>query len=139
MSVSINFVILAGNLTRDVELRYTQGGTAIASFGLAVNKKYTSNGEKREQVSFFDVDAWGKTGELCSEYLQKGSGVIVQGELKQESWEQDGQKKYKVKVVANSVQFLPRSENGNSNGGNQSQGYSNQNQGNSGRRNESPF
>ena len=136
----LNVVVLGGNLTRDIELRYTQTGTAVASFGLAVNKKYTSNGENREDVSFFDIDVWGKTAEVCNSYLKKGSGVVVQGELKQESWQQqDGQKRYKVKVVANSVQFLPRSDggSGNSNSGQQrsNQGYSNS--GN--KRNDPPF
>lgn len=136
----LNVVVLGGHLTRDVELKYTQSGTAIASFGLAVNKKFTSDGEKREQVSFFDIDAWGKTAELCNEWLKKGSGVVIQGELKQESWEQDGNKRYKVKVVANSVQFLPKGEKSDQGGscqGGSNSNNSNNSTGNS--KNDPPF
>jgi single-strand DNA-binding protein len=130
---SLNLVVLAGNLTCDVDIKHTQSGMAIASFGLAVNKKYTSNGEKQEQVSFFDIDAWGKTADICSEWLSKGSSVIIQGELKQNRWqEENGKARSNIKVVASNVQFLPRAENGNGDsqnqGQNRGQGRSNQNQ-----------
>ncbi len=107
--VSVNNVILAGNLTRDPEVRYTPSGSAVANFGLAVNRTYRSReGEKKEDVSFFDVETWGRQAETCGEYLKKGSPVLVEGRLKQDSWEnREGQKRSKVKIRAMRVQFLP--------------------------------
>ena len=105
---SYNQAILLGNLTRDPELRYTSGGVAVCSFGLAVNRKYTDgNGEKQEDVTFIDIVCWNKLGEACAEYLHKGSPAFVEGRLKQNSWEtEDGQRRHKHEIVAKSVQFL---------------------------------
>lgn len=104
---TFNQVILLGNLTRDPEIRFTPGGDAVASFGLAVNNRYKKDGEVKEEVSFFDVEAWKKTAELCGEYLAKGRPVLIQGRLKQDRWEDDhGNKRSKIKVVAMAVQFL---------------------------------
>ncbi len=106
---SFNKVILMGNLTRDPELRYTPGGNSLCSFGLAVNRRYRQNGELKDEVCFIDITVWGKQAENCSEFLSKGSGVMLEGRLRQHSWEtEDGQRRTKIEVVANSVQFLPR-------------------------------
>lgn len=108
-----NRVILMGNLTRDPEVRFLDSGTAVASFGLAVNRKWKKDGETKEEVSFFDCEAWGKTAEICGEYLAKGRPVLVDGRLKQERWEDDGgNKRQKIKVVINEVQFLGSREQG---------------------------
>lgn len=106
--MGLNKVFLIGNLTRDPELKYTQTGTAVTRFGVAVNKRYTaSSGEKREETCFVDVVAWGRTAEICSEYLAKGRQVLVEGELRMNSWETDsGEKRTKHEVNAQNVQFL---------------------------------
>ena len=108
MAASLNKTFLIGNLTRDPELRYIPSGTAVANFGLAVNRKYTnSDGEKMDDVCFVDVVAWDKLAEICNEYLSKGSPVFIEGRLQMDSWEQeDGQKRSKLKVVAQNIQFL---------------------------------
>jgi single-strand DNA-binding protein len=104
---SFNSVTLMGNLTRDPDLRYTSGGSPVCSFGLAINHKYTSNGEKKEEVTFVDITVWGRVAENCNEYLSKGSSVILGGRLQLDSWQtDDGQKRSKLRVVANIVQFL---------------------------------
>ncbi len=106
---SFNKVILMGNLTKDPELRYTPGGSPVCSFGLAVNRRYRQNDELKEEVCFVDITVWGKQAENCNEYLSKGSGIMLDGRLQQRSWEtEDGQRRSKLDVVANSVQFLPR-------------------------------
>jgi len=104
--VSVNRVILAGRLTRDPETRFTPSGTAVTGFSLAVNRRYKLNNEVKEEVSFFDIVVFGKQGENCAEYLSKGRPVLVEGRLKQRSWESDGVKRSKVEVVADNVQFL---------------------------------
>lgn len=107
MAAQLNEVRLIGNLTRDPELRYVPSGTAVASFSIAVNKTYVSNGEKKEEVSFIKVNAWGKVAEMVGEYLTKGRAVLVSGSLKQERWEtEDGKQRDKTLVNAVSVQFL---------------------------------
>jgi single-strand DNA-binding protein len=106
---SFNKVLLMGNLTRDPELRYTSGGAAVASFGLAVNRKYKAGDEWKEEVCFVDITVWAKQAENCAEYLHKGSPVFVEGRLNYQSWESDtGQKRNKLEVVANNIQFLGR-------------------------------
>ena len=108
MAANLNKAFLIGNLTRDPELRYIPSGTAVANFGLAVNRKYTnSDGQKMDDVCFVDVVAWDKLAEICDEYLSKGSPVFIEGRLQMDSWEQDdGQKRSKLKVVAQNIQFL---------------------------------
>ena len=106
---SYNKVILAGNLTRDPELRNTPTGQSICQFGLAINSKYKSKtGEDREEVTFIDCEAWGKTGELVAKYLTKGRPALVDGRLKMDQWEDKTtrEKKSKIKVVVDNVQFL---------------------------------
>ena len=110
---SFNKVLLMGNLTRDPELRFTASGTAVAGFGLAVNRRYKSGNEWKDEVCYVDITVWGKQGENCAEYLNKGSGVFVEGRLHMRSWEtEEGQKRNKLEVVANNVQFLGRSGSG---------------------------
>ena len=104
---SFNRVVLVGNLTRDVELRRTPQGTAVTDLGLAVNERVKRNEEWIEEVNFFDVTLWGRTAEVASEYLTKGSSVLIEGRLKYESWSQeDGTKRSKVKVVGEKMQML---------------------------------
>ena len=103
---SFNKVMLMGNLTRDPELRYTPNGAAVTSFGLAVNRKFKQGDEWKEDVCFVDITVWGKQGENCAEYLSKGRPAFIEGRLQYSTWESDGQKKSKLEVVANAVQFL---------------------------------
>lgn len=105
---SFNRVILLGNLTRDPELRYIPSGTAVSEIGLAVNdRRKNANGEWIDETTFVDVTLWGRTAEIASEYLTKGSPVLIEGRLKLDSWEgQDGQKRSKMRVVAEKMQLL---------------------------------
>jgi len=103
---SFNKVMLMGNLTRDPELRYTTNGSAVANFGLAMNRKYKVGDELKEEVCFVEITVWGRQGENCAEYLSKGRPAFVEGYLKFSTWESDGQKRNKLEVVANTVQFL---------------------------------
>ena len=106
---SFNQVILIGYLTRDPELRYTTIGTAVAKFGIAVNRVWTTeSGEKKEEVTFVDVDCFGKTAENVAQYLKKGRQAMVEGRLKLDQWEdkQSGQKRQKLGVVCERVLFL---------------------------------
>lgn len=106
---SFNKVILVGNLTRDPELRYTPKGTAIAKIGLAVNRVWTNDaGEKKEEVTFVDVDVFGRTAENVGQYMRKGRPILIEGRLRLDQWDdkQTGQKRSKLGVVAETVQFL---------------------------------
>ncbi len=104
---SFNRVVLVGNLTRDVELRRTPQGTAVTDIGLAVNERVKRNEEWVDEVNFFDITLWGRTAEVASEYLTKGSSVLIEGRLKYETWSQeDGTKRSKVKVVGEKMQML---------------------------------
>ena len=101
-----NKVILVGNLTRDIELRYSQSGKAIGKTGIATSRKFTSNGEKKEEVCFVDVTFFGKSAEVANQYLRKGSKVLIEGRLNFEQWEQDGQKRSKHSVTVENMQML---------------------------------
>ncbi len=115
---SFNKVILMGNLTRDPEVRYTQGGTAVSEIGLAVNdKRKDAKGEWVEETTFVDVTLWGRTAEIAGEYLGKGSSVLVEGRLKLDSWEKDGQKRSKLRVVAENMRMLGGKGGGGGRGG----------------------
>lgn len=117
MARSFNLVITMGNLTRDPELRQTPSGQSVCNFSLALNRSYRdANGEWQEATDYVDVVAWGPLGERVSQYLTKGRRCLVQGRLQSRSWEQDGQKRNKVEVLASDVTFLDgRSDNaGNS-------------------------
>jgi single-strand DNA-binding protein len=106
---SFNRVILAGNLTRDPEVRYTPKGTAVAKISLAINRTYTTeSGEKKEEVSYVDVEAWGRQAETLAQYMKKGRPLLVEGRLKQDTWEDKNthQKQSKLKVVLESFMFI---------------------------------
>jgi len=116
---SFNKVILMGNLTRDPELRYTPKGTAVAKIGLAVNRVYTTeSGEKKEEVSFVDVEAWGRQAEVIGQYMKKGRPLLVEGRLRLDTWEDKNthQKQSKLKVVLEGFTFVD-SKGGDSMGG----------------------
>ncbi|MGD0284088.1 MAG: single-stranded DNA-binding protein [Candidatus Saccharimonadales bacterium] len=107
MARSVNQVFLIGNLTRDPELRQTPNGQNVCGFGLALNRAYrTQTGDWQEATDFIDIVTWGPLAERVSQYLAKGRRVLVQGRLQSRNWEQDGQKRTKVEVVANDVTFL---------------------------------
>jgi single-strand DNA-binding protein len=117
---SFNKVVLVGNLTRDPELRYTPKGTAIAKIGLAVNRVWTNEaGEKKEEVTFVDVDIFGRTAENVGQYMRKGRPILIEGRLKLDQWDdkQTGQKKSRLGVVAETVQFLGSAQGGGEGGG----------------------
>src|SRR5579859_1151395 len=118
MARSFNQVILMGNLTRDPELRQTPNGQNVCSFSLALNRSYKdSSGEWQEVTDYIDIVAWGPLAERVAQYLSKGRRCLVQGRLQSRSWEQDGQKRSKVDVLANDVTFLD-SRGGGDNEGN---------------------
>lgn len=114
-----NKVLLMGNLTRDVELKSIAGGQNVAKLGLAVNRKWTGqDGQLKEEVTFVDCEAWGKTAETLAKYLSKGKPVFIEGRLKLDMWEKDGQKHSKMKVVVESFQFIDsKGGGGGGNGG----------------------
>ena len=104
-----NKVILIGNLTRDIELRYTPSGTAVAKFGLATNRVYTDpvTKEKKQEVMFIDITVFGRAAETANQYLRKGSQVLVEGRLSLNQWtDQTGQKRSKHEIIAENVKFL---------------------------------
>lgn len=106
-----NKVILMGRLTRDPELRYTPSGTAVAKLGFAVTNRYKQGDDWKEEPCFVDIAAFGRQAENCSEYLNKGSLVLVEGRLSYRKWEtEDGQTRSKLEVVANNVQFMPKGQ-----------------------------
>ena len=103
-----NKVILMGHLTRDIELRYTPSGSPLVSGGIAVNRRYKQGDELKEEVCFVDFVLFGRQAESVGQYLAKGSAVLIDGRLKLESWEKDGEKRSKHVVVADSVTFLDK-------------------------------
>ena len=122
---NLNKVLLLGNVTRDPEVRYTPKGSAVCDLGVAVNRAYTTDsGEKREEVTFVDVTLWGRTAEVASEYLKKGRPVFIEGRLQMDTWDdkQTGQKRTRLRVVAENMQLL----GGRSPGGAEAAGESRQ-------------
>ncbi len=118
---SFNKVMLMGNLTRDVEIRHTPSNMAVGNFGIAVNRKYkTQSGEQREEVTFVDCEAWGRTAEVMAQYLSRGRPVFIEGRLKLDQWEDKngGGKRSKLSVVVENFQFI----NSGQGGGNQGAG-----------------
>ncbi len=107
---SFNKVILLGNLTRDPEVRYTPNGIAVASFAIAINRKYKQGDETREEVSYIDIVVFGKQAESCGQYINKGDSVLIDGRLQQRRWDdkESGQKRSKIEVIAQSVNFMPK-------------------------------
>ncbi|GMV78983.1 MAG: single-stranded DNA-binding protein [Planctomycetota bacterium] len=123
---NINIVILAGNLTADPEMRYTPSGTAVTSLRMAINRKFkdSKTNEWREDVTFVDVDLFGRQAEIASQYLSKGRPVLVEGTLKLDQWDdrQTGQKRSKLKVIGNRMQFLGSKGEGGGGGGGSREG-----------------
>ncbi len=103
---SYNRVVLLGNLTRDPELRYIPSGTAVSEIGLAVNDRVKRNDQWVDEPTFVDITLWGRTAEVANEYLSKGSSVLIEGRLKLDTWEKEGQKRSKLRVVADKMQML---------------------------------
>ena len=119
---SYNRVVLVGNLTRDVDLRYTPSQTAVTDIGLAVNDRVKRNNEWVDETTFVDVTLWGRQAEVANEYLSKGAPVLIEGRLKLDTWEQEGQKRSKLRVVGEKMQMLGgRSGGGQSGGGSRPQ------------------
>ncbi|REJ74970.1 MAG: single-stranded DNA-binding protein [Planctomycetota bacterium] len=125
---SFNRVILVGNLTRDPEVKYTTGGTAVTDIGLAVNRTWfdKQQNQKREETTFVDVTLWGRQAEVAGEYLAKGRPVLIEGRLQLDTWEDknSGQKRSKLRVVGETMQFLGSRSDGGGGGGGRSGGGS---------------
>jgi len=118
MAANLNEVFLMGNLTTDPEVKYTPKGTAVGDLRMAINDTYKAqDGTVKETVTYVDVEVWGRTAENCKQYLSKGRGVFVKGQLKLDQWEQEGQKRSRLKVRALSVQFLGGGQGGQGGGG----------------------
>ena len=126
MSASYNRVVLVGNLTRDPELRYTPGGTAVTDVGLAINdRRKNASGEWVEDTVYVDVTLWARLAEVASEYLNKGSSILIEGRLKFDTWEtNEGQKRSKLRVVGERMQMLGGRGGGSGSGGGGGQGAS---------------
>lgn len=122
---SFNRVVLLGNLTRDIELRYVGSGMAVTDIGLAVNDRVKRNDQWTEEVTFVDITLWGRTAEVANEYLSKGSSVLIEGRLKMDSWEKDGQKRTKLKVIGERMQMVGGRGGGGGGGGSRSSGEDN--------------
>jgi single-strand DNA-binding protein len=105
---SLNKVLLLGNLTREPELRYTPGGSAVCEFGIATNRKYTANNQEKEEVCFVDIVVWGKQAESVNRFLSKGSPALIEGRLQFDQWDdkESGKKRSKLRVTAERVQFI---------------------------------
>lgn len=111
-----NKVILLGNVTRNPEVRYIPGsGSAVARFGLAVNRRYKTGNEVKEEVCYIDIVAFSKLGEFCGEFLTKGISVLIEGRLSYRTWEQDGVKKSKHEVIADNIQLVWKKDRNESN------------------------
>jgi len=109
---SFNRVVLVGNMTRDPELRYIPSGTAVSDIGLAVSDRIKRDGQWVEETTFVDITLWGRTAEVANEYTSKGSMVLIEGRLKLDQWEKDGQKRSKLKVIGERMQMLDRKGGG---------------------------
>jgi single-strand DNA-binding protein len=115
---NLNKVLLMGNLTRDPEVKYTPKGTAVGDLAIAINDSYKAqDGTIKETVTYVDIEVWGRQAETCKQYLTKGRPVFVEGQLRLDQWEQDGQKRSKLKVRADRVQFLGGGPGGGGAGG----------------------
>ena len=126
---NLNKVMLMGNLTRDIEIKVLpQGNQSVGNFGIAMNRKFKSaSGEEREEVTFVDCEAWGRTAEIMKQYLSKGRPVFIEGRLKLDQWEdKEGKKQSRLRVVVENFQFIgaPAGAGGGNGGGGNSGGYS---------------
>ncbi|GHV95579.1 single-stranded DNA-binding protein [Spirochaetia bacterium] len=115
--VDLNHVVLIGRLTRDAELKYTSSGQAVCKFSIAVNRRKKNGDQWEDEANFFDIVIWGRQGESLNQYLVKGKMVGVDGELRQDRWQQDGQNRSKVEIVANYLQLLGGGAGGSGSGG----------------------
>jgi single-strand DNA-binding protein len=127
--IDINRVVLIGRLTRDAELKYTSGGQAVCKFSVAVNRRRKNGEQWEDEANYFDVVLWGRQGENINQYLIKGKTVGIDGELRQDRWQQDGQNRSKVEIVAANVQLLGGNPGGASSGGGQGGTYQPRNNG----------
>jgi len=127
----VNHVVLIGRLTRDAELKYTAGGQAVCKFSIAVNRRKKNGDQWEDEANFFDIVLWGKQGESLQSYLVKGKMIGVDGELRQDRWQQDGQNRSKVEIIANYIQLLGGGGGGGSSGGGDRQNYNNSSNNNS--------
>ena len=128
----INRVILVGRLTRDAELKYTGSGVPVCTFSIAVNRRRKNGDTWEDEASFFDIVLWGKMGETLNQYLVKGKQVCVEGELRQNRWEQDGQPRSKVEIIASNLQLIGGNPGGYANNGGNASGTNHQNAGQNG-------
>ena len=120
--MSLNTVNIMGNLTKDPEIKSTPSGKSVCSMSIANNRIYSKNNQRVTEVSYFDVEVWGPIAENCAKYLKKGSGIIVEGRLKQDRWEKDGKTQSRVRISANTVHFMPKkADEGGANAGGASQ------------------
>ena len=110
--MNINHSVFSGNLVRDPEMRTVGADKSVVSFTIAHNSRYKSaDGEQREEVSFIDIEAWGRQGEIAAQYLTKGAQTVVEGRIKQDNWtDKEGQKRSKLKLVADKVHLMPKGE-----------------------------
>ena len=122
----INRVVLVGRLTRDAELKYTAGGQAVCKFSVAVNRRRKNGDQWEDEANYFDVVLWGRQGESLNQYLVKGKAVGIDGELRQDRWQQDGQNRSRVEIVANNIQLLGGNPGGGGQFGGGAQGPGNQ-------------
>jgi single stranded DNA-binding protein (ssb) len=126
MASSLNKVLLMGNITRDIELRHTPGNQAVATVGMAMNRRWrTPEGEQREDVTFVDCEAWGKTAEMIHQYFAKGRPIMIEGRLKLDTWQdkESGQNRSKLKVVIENFYFVDSKGGGGGEGGDRSGGW----------------
>ena len=116
MAKGLNKVMLIGRLGKDCEVKFTHGGMAVANFTVATSESWKDkqSGEKKEKTEWHRIVAWGKLGEICGQYLQKGSQVYVEGRLETRSWEQDGIKKYSTEIICSDMQMLDSKQSGQS-------------------------
>jgi len=123
----LNHVVLIGRLTRDAEIKYTAGGQAVCKFSIAVNRRKKNGDQWEDEANFFDIVLWGKQGESLQSYLLKGKMVGIDGELRQDRWQQDGQNRSKIEIIASYVQLLGGGGNNSGGGGSSSDrgGYQN--------------
>jgi single-strand DNA-binding protein len=120
----LNHVVLIGRLTRDAELKYTSGGQAVCKFSIAINRRRKNGDQWEDEANFFDIVLWGRQGESLNQYLLKGKMVGIEGELRQDRWQQDGQNRSRVEIVANNLQLLGGGGGSSGNGASHGGGYS---------------
>jgi len=135
----INHVVLIGRLTRDAELKYTSTGQAVCKFSIAVNRRRKNGDQWEDEANFFDIVLWGRQGETLNQYLLKGKAVGVDGELRQDRWQQEGQNRSKIEIVANNIQLLGGNPGGGHGAGGGNGGFGGgQSQGSAGSGNQGP-